>query len=136
MVGFKATRDNNEILTLESLGGKTFRKYLLEIMVRNHNTDINGNEWSEKTINNVWNKGKVIPDYSPDIWRWDICGKVMNLPEFGNRDSKHGWEIDHINPVSNGGTDIADNLQPLYWKDNADKGDVINWRCPSKGLNK
>ena len=60
----------------------------------------------------------------------------MNLSELGNRDSKHGWEIDHINPVSNGGTDNIDNLQPLYWKNNADKGDILKWRCPSKGLNK
>jgi 5-methylcytosine-specific restriction endonuclease McrA len=100
-------------------------------MARKHNTDRAGNDWSEATKKAVWNKGKIIPDYSPDIWRWDKCGKVMKYSEHGNRNIDTGWEIDHINPVSNGGPDHIDNLQPLNWKNNADKADQIYWTCPN-----
>ena len=36
-------------------------------------------------------------------------------------------EIDHINPVANGGDDNYNNLQPLNWKNNAAKSDKLNF---------
>jgi hypothetical protein len=99
-------------------------------MARTYNTDRNGGSWSEETKKAVWNKGRIIPDYSSLIWRWDKCGKVMKFSEYGNRNSENGWEIDHINPVSNDGSDDISNLQPLNWKNNADKADKLNWTCP------
>jgi 5-methylcytosine-specific restriction endonuclease McrA len=98
-------------------------------MPRNHNTDRNGTIWSDVIKKTVWKKGRTIPQYSPDIWRWDKCGVVMNYSEYGNRNSEHGWEIDHIKPVSSGGSNDLSNLQPLNWKNNADKGDNIYWDC-------
>jgi hypothetical protein len=97
-------------------------------MVRNYNTDGQGNSWKEEMKLNVWQKGRVIPNFEPKEWRWDVCGKVMQYSEFGNRESEHGWEIDHIDPVANGGTDKLDNLQPLNWKNNTHKGDLVNWK--------
>ena len=99
-------------------------------MGRINNTDKNGSNWTEATKKAVWKKGRIIPDFESDIWRWDKCGAVMKYSEHGNRDSKHGWEIDHINPVANGGSDDLYNLQPLFWKNNADKSDSLNWSCP------
>ena len=99
-------------------------------MERQTNTTKDGNAWTEATKKTVWNKGKVIPDFSSDIWRWDKCGQVMKWSEHGNRQSENGWEIDHIDPVSDGGDDNIENLQPLNWNNNADKADKLNWTCP------
>jgi 5-methylcytosine-specific restriction endonuclease McrA len=99
-------------------------------MARKSNTDRNGNGWTEVVKLAIWKKGQVIPNYSPDDWRRDKCGQLMKRSEYGNRQSDSGWEIDHINPVSNNGNDSIDNLQPLNWKNNADKSDKLNWICP------
>ncbi len=100
-------------------------------MARNPNTNRNGHTWTQEEKITIWQKGKIIPNYPPNIWRHDKCGKVMKWDEHGNRSSDYGWEIDHINPVSNGGGDNTENLQPLNWKNNADKGDKLYWSCPN-----
>ena len=99
-------------------------------MARQTNTTKDGNAWTEETKKTVWNEGRVIPKFSSEIWRWDKCGQVMEWSEHGNRQSKNGWEIDHIDPVANGGDDNIENLQPLNWNNNADKADKLNWTCP------
>jgi len=98
-------------------------------MDRNHNTNRNGTNWTENEKISVSKKGKIIPDFAPEVWRWDRCGDVMKWNEHGNRNLKNGWEIDHINSVSNLGGDEISNLQPLHWKNNLDKGDKLNWNC-------
>lgn len=75
----------------------------------------------------VWEKGEKIPHYQPSIWRWDKYGKVMKYSKHGDIESKFGWEIDHIYPKKLGGTDDLDNLQPLQWKNNRLKSDLIIW---------
>lgn len=99
------------------------------MMDRKSNSNRNGNNWTDSEKIAVWNKGKTIPNYSTAVWRYDKCGKVMKWSEHGNRSSDNGWEIDHIDPVSNGGGDEIQNLQPLQWENNADKGDKLNWSC-------
>lgn len=101
-------------------------------MARKHNTTKDGNDWTEETKIAVWNNSRVIPNHPSNIYRWDKCDSVIKWSEHGNRDSEHGWEIDHINPVSNGGEDNIENLQPLNWKNNKDKSDSLNWKCPLK----
>ena len=98
-------------------------------MARQHNTNRNGGAWTEQEKLAVWQKGRSITNYSDSEWRWDICGQVMQWSQHGNRNSDTGWEIDHINPVANGGSDSISNLQPLNWKNNSAKGDKLNWRC-------
>ena len=87
-------------------------------MARNYNTDKNGSSWSEPTKLAVWKKGTSIDGYDSNIWRRDKCGKAMKYSDHGDRQSKYGWEIDHINPVANGGDDNINNLQPLHWENN------------------
>ena len=53
---------------------------------------------------------------------------------YGDRSSPYGWEIDHIKPVAQGGSDELSNLQPLHWENNAHKSDNWpNWTCKLKG---
>lgn len=99
-------------------------------MPRTFNTNKDGGCWSEEIKKAVWNKGRVISDYDSNVWRRDKCGLAMKFSGYGNRNSDYGWEIDHINPVSNGGSDDLSNLQPLHWSNNADKADKLYWSCP------
>jgi len=77
-------------------------------------------KFSETVIYQVWDKGIQVPNNNPALWRKDICGAWMKWSDYGNRDSKYGWEIDHIIP--NGGDDLS-NLRPLQWENNCSRQD-------------
>jgi 5-methylcytosine-specific restriction endonuclease McrA len=98
-------------------------------MARNRNSDVNGKPFAQTTIRNVWQKGRIIPGYDQAQWRHDICGQSIKFSDYGNTDSKYGWEVDHIKPVAKGGTDNLENLQPLQWDDNRKKSDTYPWYC-------
>ncbi len=62
----------------------------------------------------------------------DACGVMMAKAAYG-QEGEFGWEVDHINPVANNGTDALSNLQPLHWKTNkckADKTGMQRGQCP------
>ena len=85
------------------------------------------NNVDEDIKRQVWAHGVVVDGKDPNVWRLDICGFLMKFSECGcNTD--HGWEIDHIFPVSLGGTDELSNLQPLHWENKKRKGDCYPWR--------
>lgn len=99
---------------------------------RNFNTDKNGNSWTEETKKAVWAKAQEVLSLNKNTWRYDKCHKKVKWEDYGNRNSDYGWEIDHINPVANNGSDELENLQVLYWKNNADKSDNLSWKCPMR----
>lgn len=98
-------------------------------MARNRNTDIRGLPFNKAIVDQVWSKGRVIPNYNPSVWRYDICGLPMESSDHGDTNSQHGWEIDHIKPVAKGGGDELSNLQPMQWENNRKKGDTYPWSC-------
>jgi hypothetical protein len=79
--------------------------------------------WTEQQIQAVWNKGQVVEKFNPDKWRKDTCGAWISRGQHGNKDSIFGWEIDHITPVADGGTDDVSNLRPLQWENEVGKKD-------------
>jgi hypothetical protein len=77
----------------------------------------------QEVIQAVWEKGKIVPGYNPNEWRKDECNAWIGRNQYGNRESKYGWEIDHIRPISAGGSDYLINLRPLQWENNCAKQD-------------
>ena len=68
---------------------------------------------SKEIIQKVWEKGRVVPEVDPDIWRKDECGAWVKHNHYGNRNSEFGWEVDHI--VAGGSEDLS-NLRVLQWQ--------------------
>jgi hypothetical protein len=73
----------------------------------------------------VWVKGHVIFGYDPVVWRRDDFGNAISYSDYGDRNSKFGWEIDHIIPVGLFGTDDLSNLRPLHCTVNAGLGGLL-----------
>ncbi len=86
--------------------------------------------FSEEQKQIAWGKAQVVPGYNAGIIRKDVCGAWIKWADYGDTNSDWGWEIDHIHPVSHGGTDHPDNLQALHWKNNRAKGDSITGFTP------
>jgi len=90
------------------------------VNTRFFNTTVDGKPFDEATIEAVWQK--ATPESDQEVFRRDDCDAIMYRPSYGKREH-WGWEIDHIKPVSLGGTDELSNLRPLHWENNRAKGD-------------
>jgi hypothetical protein len=75
--------------------------------------------FSAAQIQEVWEKGKVVPEYDAHNYRQDECTAWMIRDQYGKRSSIFGWEIDHIDGTPDN-NDIS-NLRPLQWENNASR---------------
>lgn len=91
-------------------------------VIRKNGTNQGGSQFTGFMINAVWAKAHTVSGYDPDIIRKDACGAWIRKDSYGTT-GDYGWEIDHIQPVSAGGSDHISNLQPLHWQNNRKKGD-------------
>lgn len=99
-------------------------------MGRSRNSDARGGSFPEAVVAAVWEKGTAVAGNDPAVFRQDQCKAWMKRTDYGDVNSKYGWEIDHIKPVAAGGGDGIANLQPLQWQNNRGKGDSYpNWTC-------
>ena len=93
-------------------------------------------KFSEEKIQKVWEKGEIVSGNDPERWRRDECKAWIGRKEHGDRNSDYGWEIDHIVPESEGGTDDLYNLRPLQWENNVATGDTGRLTCVVKASGK
>ena len=77
---------------------------------------------SKKKIDKAWGKAKPIRGRNPDSWRKDKFGNKIRHGSYGT-EGDYGWELDHKNPKSKGGSDKPKNIQPLHWEENRKKSD-------------
>ena len=90
-------------------------------MNRTRNTTRSGGAFASSTVSAVWQKATAIPGY-PGFAR-DACGAIIQYSEYGKL-TRYGWEIDHIRPVAQQGSDLMVNLQPLHHENNRYKSDM------------
>ena len=77
--------------------------------------------YSEKKLDTIFSKGRVIRNRPSHLYRRDIYGNSIYRPSYG-KETGIGWEVDHIKPRAKGGSDALRNLQPLHWTANREKG--------------
>ena len=89
---------------------------------------------NDSKINEVWCKGEIVVGYDEKYVRQDQCNAWIKYSEYGNRDSRFGWEMHHILAKSKGGSDDVSNLIPLQWENNLDTAEYdISCSVTSEG---
>ena len=96
----------------------------IDNMFRHRNTDASGKAFPPATVQAVWDRAESSKEHRP--LKMDPFGALMWREAYGNNNSKLGWEIDHIIPVEEGGSDELENLQALQWENNRRKAQLIS----------
>lgn len=78
--------------------------------------------FTNEIIEQVWATATPVEKNDPKIWRKDFAGAWIRRDQYG-KCTTYGWEIDHLRPASQGGTDGIENLVPMHWENNRSKAD-------------
>jgi hypothetical protein len=70
------------------------------------------NTYDISVIDAVW--GKAESEYGFFFFKRDRFGEIIAKHHYGEH-SQYGWEIEHIVPLSEGGTNDIENLRPVHW---------------------
>lgn len=81
-------------------------------------------QFDHATRSAIWAKAQIVQGNDANVYRRDSYGTWIKWDQYGQT-SQYGWEVDHIVPVSRGGSDAMSNLQPLQWENNRKKGDNL-----------
>lgn len=79
-------------------------------------------DFSNKQIQDVWNKGTAVDKYDSTKYRKDLAGAWIVRDQYGE-EGDFGWTIDHVYPESDGGDENIENLRPMQWQNNLSKSD-------------
>lgn len=74
------------------------------------------------THQEFWNK-----EFGHREVAYDFAGREIHRDCHGDSRSSYGWDVDHIMPESNGGTDRLSNLQITNIKTNREKSSLITF---------
>ena len=85
---------------------------------------------SESEKRRVWEKGKIVRGRNPNLYRKDYLGNLIYWSSY-SQNSLMGWEIDHVNPKNNGGSESIRNKQPLQTRANKEKSDKYPYKRKS-----
>lgn len=91
------------------------------------NQKADGRSFTPQEIEQIWRRAIHFSGYGPTERKIDACGYLIMREKFGDTISPYGWAIDHIRPLTRGGSDEIENLQPLHWENNLKKGDRYPW---------
>ena len=99
--------------------------------------------FTQKQIDDVWEKGREIEGKDKDVYRLDAAGAIMKKDN-RQANTQYGWEIDHIFPkkrlkdagIPEDKWDDLVNLRPLQADNNRKKGDDYPHYTSEKRMNK
>lgn len=88
-------------------------------------------QFSNEQIEETWNKGQIITDLDPNLYRKDYAGALMYKQSFvanptiysENNTKSYNWTIALQKPLSQNGTTDISNLQPVNTLNVLSKGD-------------
>lgn len=70
----------------------------------------------------AWQNTPKVRGKNPNLYGRDVCGNKIYKPAYGTMGEK-GWEVDHSNPRSRGGSNLSRNLQAMQTRANRSKVD-------------
>ena len=70
----------------------------------------------------LWQCAPRVPNLDPAMWRYDGNLVIVKWTDYDNRESQHGWHVDHIKPLAEGGSDSIFNKRILNVYDNLSHG--------------